>query len=132
MEESGEPQTARLSSSEAFKDSEDYLYAIDLVNRGYFWEAHAYLESLWNEHNRTDDFAILFKAIIKIAAGLLKLEMKQESAFKTHFERCLELLNELNYEVFCGIEIEDLKVLVSHMLGESFESTPEFFIKLRL
>ncbi|MFG1499153.1 DUF309 domain-containing protein [Halobacteriovorax sp. XZX-3] len=132
MEESGEPQTARLKSSEAFKDSEDYLYAIDLVNQGYFWEAHAYLESLWNEHNRTDDFAILFKAIIKIAAGLLKLEMKQESAFKTHFERCLELLNELNYEVFCGIEIEDLKVLVSHMLGESFESTPEFFIKLRL
>ncbi|WP_412469652.1 MULTISPECIES: DUF309 domain-containing protein [unclassified Halobacteriovorax] len=132
MEESGEPQTARLSSSETFEDSEDYLYAIDLVNQGYFWEAHAYLESLWNEHNRTDDFAILFKAIIKIAAGLLKLEMKQESAFRTHFERCLELLNELNYEVFCGIEIEDLKVLVSHMLGESFESTPEFFIKLRL
>ncbi len=132
METSGEPETASLKSSDDFRNNEDYLYAIDLVNEGYYWECHAYLESLWNEHGRTDQFATLFKAIIKIAAGLLKLEMKQESAFETHLKRCLELLSEIKDDHFCGIEIRELEVLVSHMLSKPLEAAPKFFIKLRL
>lgn len=132
MEYTGEPETKALESSECFKENIDYLYAIDLVNHGYYWECHAYLESLWNEHNRTDDFAILFKAIIKIAAGLLKRDMDQENACATHLERCLELLNQLEYEEFCGINLEDLKVLVSHMLSKPLESRPDLIIKLSL
>ncbi|RZF20927.1 DUF309 domain-containing protein [Halobacteriovorax vibrionivorans] len=132
MEFTGEPETNALKSSADFRNNSDYLYAIDLINHGYYWECHAYLESLWNEHNRTDDYAILFKAIIKIAAGLLKRDMGQESACATHLERCLELLDQLNYEEFCGIKLMELKVLVSHMLSKPLESRPDLIIKLRL
>lgn len=132
MEASAEPETTALKSSDEFKSNQDYLFAIDLVNYGYYWEAHAYLESLWNEHGRKDDFAILFKAIIKIAAGLLKRELGQEDACQNHLKRCLELLKQLNYDKFCGIELQELEVLVSHMLSKPLESTPDFLIKLRL
>lgn len=134
MEFTGEPECPVLHS-ESFKEHEDYLYAIDLINYEYYWEAHAYLEAIWNASGRTTQEAVLCKSLIKIAAAGVKLRMKQPEPAKNHYIRCIELVEDLEKEV-CGIYVEvvkkDLSVAISHMFSKSSESLPQIMIKLRL
>jgi predicted metal-dependent hydrolase len=67
-------QTAnhRCFSAETWKFSQPYLYAIDLFNAGYWWEAHEILEMLWNETGRRSETAEFLQGLIQICAALLK------------------------------------------------------------
>ncbi len=90
-----------------FQDCPAYLYAIDLYNFGYYWEAHVWLECLWHLEKRTGDTADFLKALIKISAGKLKIKMNQEEIGQTHIERALGLLTDLSqrHEVIAGLEL---------------------------
>ena len=48
-----------------------FLYAIDLFNYAYFWEAHEYLEELWKNLTNSSE-KLLLQAIIQSAAALIK------------------------------------------------------------
>ena len=55
-----------------WRNSETYLYGIDLFNHGYWWEAHEALEAVWaaaGRHSRTGQFV---QGLILIAAAHLK------------------------------------------------------------
>ena len=73
----------------------DYLYALDLFNHHYFWEAHVWLEALWNELGRRGDAPDFLKALIKICAAKVKEEMKAPKEFHAHLARALELLKNI-------------------------------------
>ena len=63
--------------------ADTYLFAIDLINNGYFWEAHEELEGLWLGTGRDTPIGQFLQGIIQAAAALLKLDVgKIESANK--------------------------------------------------
>jgi len=134
MESTGEPECEKLHSDQ-FQFHKDYLYAIDLINYEYFWEAHAYLEAIWNASGRSTQEAILCKSLIKIAAAGVKLRMGQPEPAKNHLIRCIELVEDLE-KVVCGVTVEvvkkDLSVAISHMFSKSSERLPKILIKLNI
>ena len=76
-------------------ENEDFLYALDLYNYGYFWEAHVFLEGLWHQVRKGDDpKAALFKGMIKLCAAGVKREQGMEKAALGHEKRAQELLGE--------------------------------------
>lgn len=86
-------------------NNDDYLYAIDLINFKYYWEAHVYLEAIWNAHNRVGPEADFCKALIKMSASVIKFELNSETSAQGHLDRALEILNKL--------EVSDLDVGVT-------------------
>lgn len=54
--------------------SASYLFAIDLLNDGYFWEAHEELEGLWLGAGRATPIGRFLQGLIQAAAALLKLD----------------------------------------------------------
>ena len=82
-------------SEENFQDHQDYLYSIDLLNLGYYWESHVYLEAIWNQNGRKGNEADLLKALIKIGAAGVKYRMDMNEAGDGHLKRALELFNSL-------------------------------------
>ena len=59
----------------SWRESDDYLYAIDLLNHGYYWEAHEALEAIWLGSGRDTPIGIFAQGLIQAAAALLKHSM---------------------------------------------------------
>jgi hypothetical protein len=55
-----------------WKQCRHYLYAVDLFNFGYWWEAHEVLEGLWVAQGRKGDIALFLQGLIQVSAALLK------------------------------------------------------------
>jgi len=62
---------------QSWPTSEAYLYAIDLFNYGYYWEAHEELEALWHGAGRDTPVGTFAQALIQAAAALLKHAMSE-------------------------------------------------------
>jgi hypothetical protein len=62
-------------SEQTWAACEPYLYAIDLFNYGYYWEAHEELEALWHGAGRDTPVGTFAQAVIQAAAALLKHAM---------------------------------------------------------
>ena len=95
-------------SIDNFSVHEDYLFALDLINNGYYWESHVYFEAIWHAHNRKGDTAIYCKALVKIAAGAIKYKQGRLSSANRLFEGSVELLSNLEDNIYLGIPIRDL------------------------
>mgnify|MGYP001157618689 FL=1 len=63
-----------------WSNSEDYLYAIDLYNFFYWWEAHEVFEGLWHACGRKTTAGNFFQALIQFAAAHLKRALGNEIA----------------------------------------------------
>lgn len=72
--------------------SAEFLFAIDLFNLGYYWEAHEAWESLWNAAGRTGPVAVLLKGLIKLAAAGVKSREGNAAGVQRHARRAAELL----------------------------------------
>lgn len=96
---------------ENFQDCPAYLYAVDLYNHGYYWESHVWWECLWHLENRKGDTADFLKALIKLAAGRLKMKMNQEEVANNHILRAFELIEDLSYrhEIIAGVNLNKIK-----------------------
>jgi predicted metal-dependent hydrolase len=91
-------------------ENEAYLYGLDLFNHGYYWESHVWWEALWNEAGRKGVLADFLKALIKLAAGGVKINLSDSPVAQGHIDRALELLNpiEKEHSVYCGIDVTAL------------------------
>lgn len=56
-------------------DCPEYLWAVDLHNAGYWWEAHEAWEGLWQTLDKTGEQAIFIQGLIQVSAALLKARM---------------------------------------------------------
>jgi predicted metal-dependent hydrolase len=96
---------------ERWAESETYLYGIDLFNHGFYWEAHEAWESLWLAAGRRGPTAIWLKALIKLAAALVKLREGSSVGALRHALRVQQLLAELQSiapdaaDRYCGVEV---------------------------
>ena len=64
-----------------------WLYALDLFDHRYLWEAHEAWEALWHQVPRHTPESALLQALIQAAAGLLKLHMGEIEAASRLLER---------------------------------------------
>lgn len=58
-----------------WSDCETYLYAVDLFNHGYWWEAHEQLERLWRAADRRTPDGLFVQGLIQVCAALLQHSM---------------------------------------------------------
>jgi hypothetical protein len=79
----------------AWQDSDAYLYAADLFNHGFYWEAHEAWESLWHAAGRQGPIAAWLKALIKLAAACVKAREGNPAGVARHARRAQELLGEV-------------------------------------
>src|SRR5207344_243254 len=60
--------TVQPLDESTYATNDSYLYALDLFNHGYYWEAHEEWEQLWHAMGRTGLTADFLKGLIKLAA----------------------------------------------------------------
>lgn len=109
---------------------EGWLYAIDLFNHQYFWDSHVYLEALWNMLGRKGQQPDFLKALIKISAGGVKLQMGQVELVKTHFGRAKELLESIDLHKFD--QFLDTQKIMEFLESENYELDDFLVIELAL
>jgi predicted metal-dependent hydrolase len=128
------PERALPLAPDAWRASEVYLYAVDLFNHGFFWEAHEAWESLWHAAGRRGRDATWLKSLIKLAAAGVKAREGNASGVQRHARRALELLGEVRRELpaatdtFCGLSLD----LVELIAQELRDAAPESFAEPRL
>jgi predicted metal-dependent hydrolase len=91
-----------------------YLFAFDLFNRGYYWEAHETWESLWQACGRSGRTADFLKALIKLAAAGVKVREGQLAGVRSHARRAAQLVEQLQAQSpsgqvrFLGVDLLEL------------------------
>jgi hypothetical protein len=85
------PATEPLDES-SYAINQNYLYAIDLFNYGFYWEAHEEWESVWHAAGRSGPTADFLKGLIKLAAAGVKLREGRAAGVKQHAQRSAELI----------------------------------------
>lgn len=109
---------------ERWQDCEEYLYAIDLLNHGYYWEAHESLEAIWLvcDRSRTPTGRFM-QGLLQIGVGMLKLRQGQTAAAQSLWLSGREKIRtKLPNRHFCGIDVEWLDTAVSQLAtGDSSE-----------
>ena len=114
------------------QDSETLRYSLDLFNHAYYWEAHVYLEALWNAHQREGGVADFLKALIKLSAAGVKLNLDQKESAAGHLKRARDLLEEVmgsEGELFLGFNLQNILSEIHKSLGEElslFEIHPSW------
>jgi hypothetical protein len=86
-----EPECEPLNES-SYDANASYLYAIDLFNHGFYWEAHEAWEALWHAAGRRGPTADFLKGLIKLAAAGVKTREGRAAGVRQHAQRAAELL----------------------------------------
>ena len=107
-----------------WRDSEIYLYAVDLFNHAYYWEAHEAWESLWHAAGHRGTIADFLKGLIKIAAAGVKFREGNSVGVERHSARAQELLQSVSQTHYCGIELSALMEEASKLGAEISENFP--------
>jgi hypothetical protein len=87
-----DPTLRRQAIAALFATHPDWLYALDLFNEGYAWEAHEAWEHFWHEFGRTTPEARLVQGLIHLAAACVKIREGKPAGVATHMQRARELL----------------------------------------
>lgn len=69
---------AGSSPPEQWRDNEAYLFAVDLFNRRFYWEAHEAWEAVWHTCDKRGTQGLFVQGLIQIAAALLRWHMGTE------------------------------------------------------
>jgi len=69
-----------------------WLYALDLFNGGWYWEAHEAWEGVWHSLGRTTPEARFVQGLIHLAAAAVKIRRGRPAGVARHTQRARELL----------------------------------------
>ena len=76
-------------------ENAQWLYALDLFNAGFYWEAHEVWEGFWNALGRTTPEALFVQGLIHLAAATVKIREGKPAGVARHSQRARELLGDL-------------------------------------
>lgn len=103
-----QPQAAQPLDETNWLANQDWLWAIDLFNHGFYWEAHEAWEGLWHAAGRRGPTADFLKGLIKLAAAGVKAREGRLEGVKLHAARAAELLGASRGQIVFGIEVNPL------------------------
>lgn len=89
-----EPASRRHTLAAFLTTSSPWLYALDLFNGGYSWEAHEAWEHFWNVLGRTTPEARCVQGLIHLAAAAVKIREGKPAGVSRHTQRAQELLGD--------------------------------------
>jgi len=90
-----EPATRRRALAALLAANSRWLFALDLFNAGFYWEAHEVWESFWNALGRTTPEAPFIQGLIHLAAAAVKIREGKPAGVSRHTQRARELLGDL-------------------------------------
>jgi predicted metal-dependent hydrolase len=71
-----------------------WLYALDLFNGGFYWEAHEAWEGFWHALGRTTPEARFVQGLIHVAAAAVKIREGKPAGVHSHTRRACDLLGD--------------------------------------
>ena len=111
-----------------WQDCEAYLFAIDLFNHGYYWEAHESWESVWIAVGRRGATAAFIKGLIKLAAaGVKRLEGNPAGA-ERHVRRAAELFQQTPDAQLLGLSRARLLAIAESGMADAATSARPLII----
>ena len=130
----GHEMNCHALTEQSASQNQDYLYAFDLFNQGYYWESHVWWEELWHLAGRKGELADLLKALIKVAAAGVKFKLEHMTPTIGHIDRAVELLIPLQQKYPQDFYLLDLSLLLEQLetLQKKPEGLSEFHIELSL
>lgn len=111
----GQPETdATPLGSADWERNEDYLYAVDLFNHGFYWEAHVYWERLWQVADAGSPERALLQALVQLAAGCVKKTAAEPGGGVKSFTNAARNVERVRAQVpntpFMGLDLRTLLV----------------------
>ena len=125
------PEDPGAFHADAWKQSREFLYAIDLFNHGYYWEAHETWEALWKAAGRRGVTADFLKALIKLAAAGVKVLEGRTSGVQRHAARGAELLEitksalDSPSQRYCGLDVDQLRSHARSLADRPYLAAPD-------
>jgi len=111
-----DPQPAAFSL-DAWQQSEDYLYGVDLYNYAYWWESHEVFEGLWHVAGHNTEQGNFFQALIQLAAANLKYFLGNPAAAHNLFQKGIIRLQHVPPS-YMGIDVPRLTdALQAHLIN---------------
>ncbi len=120
-----EPNDFRRALATLLAENTDWLYALDLFNAGFYWEAHEAWEGFWHPLGRATPAARFVQGLIHLAAACVKIREGKPAGVKSHTQRARELIGEIRAASDGGTGAG-----YSHCLGISPESLAAVFAEL--
>jgi len=117
------PTSSIKFGAKTWRDSFRYLYAIDLFNYGYWWEAHEVLEDLWIVTGKETLTGRFIQGLIQICAALLKETQSIHSGALRLAEKGLSKIL-LRPDVFLGLDVTRFRDCVESFLSGESSSPP--------
>jgi len=108
------PERSPSPDPQRWRESRAYLYGVDLLNFGYYWEAHEVWEGLWHACGRTGPTADFFRGLIKLAAAGVKVRQGVPAGVASHAARAAAVFRSAAERLggddarFFGLRIGDL------------------------
>lgn len=87
-----EPSARRQALAATCVTNAQWLYALDLFNEGFYWEAHEAWESFWHALGRTTPEAQFVQGLIHLTAACVKVREGKPVGVQRHAQRARELL----------------------------------------
>lgn len=112
------PTSRRRALAATLADNFQWLYALDLFNAGFYWEAHEAWEGFWNAFGRTTPEAQFVQGLIHLAAACVKVREGKPMGVSRHTTRARELLGELeaaNPGGTLGLDPDSLSAVVAEL-----------------
>ena len=89
-----EPDPRRRALVATLATNSRWLYALDLFNAGFYWEAHEVWEGFWNALARKTPEALFIQGLIHLAAAAVKIREGKPAGVIRHTKRARELLGD--------------------------------------
>lgn len=78
---------------EVWREIDQWLWAVDLFNAGYWWESHEALEALWHAAGRTTAPARFVQALVHLSAACLNRRRGHAEAARRQAARAVQGLH---------------------------------------
>ena len=126
----GQPDPRPLKvPPERWHEAQDYLYAIDLFNHGFWWESHEVFEALWHAAGHQTIEGRFYRALIQFAAANLKQSVGESGSAQRLLQHGLDRLAAFPQH-YMGIDVAGLTESVRNSLGGSNRTPVRFQLNL--
>ena len=99
--------TPPVTTSATAQTNRAWLYGIDLINAGYYWEAHEVLEPVWLRARLNSRERALVQGMIQLANAALKVKMGRPAAALRLLDMARRHLHAAGGETVMALQVAD-------------------------